>query len=142
MREHADSIEQEGVKLIVIAPSKGSFIQQFLNSFGPYPFPIYGDPRRHAYRGMGHETMPKLKMLSMVAIGFATGKIKNFLPKEAKQKSFVKKSMKTQDVYIQGGTWLFDAKGRVVWKHVDHSPDDHASIEEIYKQVKEIHSNV
>lgn len=136
MREHRDEIVNEGVQIIVIAPSKGSFITQFLDAFGPFPFSIHGDPKRYAYRGMGHETMPKLKLLSMAAIGFVTGKVKNFLPKEATQKSFVKKSMKTQDVYIQGGTWLFDENSNVLWKHVDKSPDDHASIVDIKKQVK------
>lgn len=136
MREHKDDIVNEGVQIIVIAPSKGTFINQFLDAFGPYPFPIYGDPKRQAYRGMGHETMPKLKLLSMAALGFITGKVKNFLPKEASQNRFVKKSMKTQDVFIQGGTWLFDENSHILWKHVDKSPDDHALIVDIKKRVK------
>jgi len=139
LREHKDDIVKEGVSIIVIAPSKGTFINQFLDAFGPYPFPIYGDPKRQAYRGMGHETMPKLKLLSMAAIGFITGKVKNFLPKEAVQNRFVKKSMKTQDVFIQGGTWLFNSDGIVIWKHVDKSPDDHAPISDVKVKLKKRH---
>ncbi|WP_280771175.1 AhpC/TSA family protein [Salipaludibacillus daqingensis] len=135
MREHEDEITKEEVQIIVIAPSKGSFVSQFLDAFGPYPFPFYGDPKRHAYREMGHQTAPKLKLLSMAAFAFVTGKVKNFLPKEASQNAIVKKSMKTQDVYIQGGTWFFNENGKVIWKHIDKMPDDHASINEIKNQV-------
>ncbi|WP_416150330.1 peroxiredoxin-like family protein [Salipaludibacillus sp. HK11] len=138
MREREDEIVNKGVQIIVIAPSKGSFINQFLDAFGPFPFPIYGDPKRQAYRGMGHETMPKLKLLAMASLGILTGKVKDFLPKEASEKSFVKKSMKTQDVYIQGGTWLFDENSKIVWKHVDKSPDDHATIDEIKGKLEKL----
>ena len=56
--------------------------------------------------------MPKWKLLSKAAFGFITGKVKGFVPDNEKQKEFVMKSMKTQDVYIQGGTWLFCLRER------------------------------
>jgi hypothetical protein len=43
--------------------------------------------------------------------------------------------MKTQDVYIQGATFLFDEKGKVVWKHIDQSPEDHASIDTLLDKI-------
>lgn len=120
---------------MAIAPSKGSFIQQFIDQFGPFPFPILGDPSREAYKGMGHNTMAKWKLLSKAGLGFITGQVKNFIPKDEKQKEFVMKSMKTQDVYIQGGTWLFSPQGTILWNHIDESPEDHAKVSEVLNQM-------
>lgn len=130
--------EQRNAELAVITPSNGKYISQFLEAFGPYPFPFYGDPKREAYKALGHVTMPKVKLLAMAAAGGITGKIKNFFPKEEKQRAFVTKSMKTQDVYIQGGTWIFDKNGELYWSHIDDAPDKHASIEEIKNKLEEM----
>lgn len=115
----------------MITPSNGKYISQFLDAFGPFPFPFYGDPKREAYKALGHVTMPKVKLLAMALAGGITGRIKNFLPKEENQRSFVVRSMKTQDVYIQGGTWIFDKDGNLEWSHIDQSPEQHAAVEEI-----------
>ncbi|CAM4031155.1 Alkyl hydroperoxide reductase subunit C/ Thiol specific antioxidant domain-containing protein [Mesobacillus thioparans] len=136
MRERIKEVESTGYQVIAVAPSKGTFIKQFVDQFGPFPFPILGDPSRKAYRGMGHKTMPKWKLLAKAGIGFITGQVKDFIPKNEKQKEFVMKSMKTQDVYIQGGTWLYSAEGKLLWKHVDESPEDHAKIDEVLEQMK------
>jgi peroxiredoxin len=135
LRERVEEFEKRNIELVVIAPSKGSFVSQFIESFGPFPFTIYGDPGREGYRQAGTVTMPKWKLLGKALFGFVTGKVKNFLPKENEQKKFVQKSMKTQDVYIQGATFLFDEKGKVVWKHIDQSPEDHASIDTLLDKV-------
>ncbi|PKR77303.1 hypothetical protein CEY16_11245 [Halalkalibacillus sediminis] len=137
MREQYEEISQEGFQVIAVAPSNASFISDFLESFGPYPFPIVGDPKRKAYRGMGHHTMPKFKLLSKSLLGFLSGKVKNFIPKDKQQAKVVKKAMTSQDVYIQGGTWIFDEQGNVLWKHIDTSPEKHANINEVIKQVKQ-----
>jgi peroxiredoxin len=135
LRERVEEFEKRDIQLVVIAPSKGSFVSQFLEAFGPFPFSIYGDPSREGYKQAGTVTMPKWKLLSKALFGFVTGKVKNFLPDEQGQKKFVQKSMKTQDVYIQGATFLFGEKGKVVWKHVDQSPEDHASIDTLLNKI-------
>lgn len=137
MRERISEVEAKGFQVIAIAPSKGTFIKQFLDQFGPFPFLILGDPSREAYKGMGHKTMPKWKLLAKAGFGFVTGQVKNFIPKNEKQKEFVMKSMKTQDVYIQGGTWLFSPEGKILWKHIDESPEDHAKIDDVLRQMNE-----
>ena len=80
--------------------------------------------------------MPKWKLLAKAGFGFVTGQVKDFITKDGKQKEFVMKSMKTQDVYIQGGTWLYSADGELLWKHIDESPEDHAKIAEVLVQMK------
>lgn len=137
LRESNNKINSLGVSITVVAPSSASFIEKFLEAFGPFPFDILGDPSRNAYKNLGHVTMPKWKLLSMAAIGFITGKVKNFVPKEEQKKEFVLSSMKTQDVYIQGGTWLISKNGDVLWKHIDQSPEDHPSVDEIISRIKE-----
>ncbi len=129
MRKRVNEIENEGFQIIAIAPSNATYISQFTEAFGEFPFVIAGDPKREAYRGMGHHTMPKWKLLGQAAIGFVTRKMDGFIPKEQKKKDFVLKSMKTQDVYIQGGTWVFDERGKLIWHHIDQSPEDHAKID-------------
>ncbi len=89
---------------------------------------------------MGHKTMPKWKLLSKAAFGFITGKVKGFVPDNEKQKEFVMKSMKTQDVYIQGGTWLFSPQGKILWKHIDESPEDHAKVDDVLKKMVEVNA--
>jgi peroxiredoxin len=138
LRERITEIEEKSFQVVAIAPSKGSFIQQFIDQFGPFPFPILGDPSREAYKGMGHKTMSKWKLLSKAGLGFITGQVKNFIPKDEKQKEFVMKSMKTQDVYIQGGTWLFSPQGTILWNHIDESPEDHAKISEVLNQMNKM----
>ncbi|MFE8701438.1 AhpC/TSA family protein [Cytobacillus sp. FJAT-54145] len=131
LREDYSKITAKGFQVVVVAPSRGSFIKQFLEAFGPFPFPILGDPSRAAYRGMGHQTPPKWKLLAKVGVGLVTGKLKGMIPTDEKQKEIVMKSMKTQDVYIQGGTWLFAPDGTILWKHIDTSPEDHAKIDKV-----------
>ncbi|WP_246125580.1 peroxiredoxin-like family protein [Alkalicoccus halolimnae] len=138
MRENDDVWKKHGAELAVITPSAGDYNAQFLEKFGPYPFPVYGDPRRKAYKALGHVTMPKLKLLTMAAAGGVTGKIKNFLPKEKGQRKFVADSMKIQDVYIQGGTWIFNSDSELVWNHIDSSPEDYASLEDIEQILEQI----
>ncbi|ADH98440.1 peroxiredoxin-like family protein [Salisediminibacterium selenitireducens] len=131
MREAHSDIEETGTKLVVVAPSNRSFIEQFTHLFGPFPYPIYGDPERQIYKHMQLKTMNKVKLLAMAGAAFASGKVKGFMPKKQAQKNFVMKSMKTQDVYIQGGAFLYDGEGKLLWKHIDQSPDDHAKINTI-----------
>ncbi|MCA0173604.1 AhpC/TSA family protein [Bacillus sp. RAR_GA_16] len=137
MRKRVDEIEKEGFQIIAIAPSNATYIRQFIEAFGEFPFVIAGDPKREAYRGMGHHTMPKWKLLGQAAIGFITRKMDGFIPKEQKKKDFVLKSMKTQDVYIQGGTWIYDGRGNLVWHHIDQSPEDHAKIDSVIEVLKQ-----
>lgn len=135
MREQIDEIRSRGFQVVVIAPSKATFVGQFLEQFGPFPFEIYGDPSRKLYKEKGHVTMNKGKLLSKALIGAVTGKVKNFLPKEEGKRAFVKKSMKTQDVYIQGGTWMYDETGELIWHHVDATPEDHAKLSTVVQQI-------
>ncbi|WP_369810569.1 AhpC/TSA family protein [Guptibacillus hwajinpoensis] len=136
MRKRVNEVEQEGFQIIAIAPSNSSYISQFQVAFGEFPFLIAGDPKREAYRGMGHHTMPKWKLLGQAAIGFVTRKLDGFIPKEQEKKDFVLKSMKTQDVYIQGGTWIYDERGVMIWNHIDQSPEDHAKIDTVLDVLK------
>ncbi|WP_337958029.1 AhpC/TSA family protein [Guptibacillus sedimenti] len=136
MRKRVNEIEKEGFQILAIAPSNGKYIGQFTEAFGEFPFVIAGDPKREAYRGMGHHTMPKWKLLGQAAIGFITRKMDGFIPKEQKKKDFVLKSMKTQDVYIQGGTWIYDDSGKLIWHHIDQSPEDHAKIDAVIDVLK------
>ncbi|WP_456272725.1 peroxiredoxin-like family protein [Bacillus sp. AK031] len=136
MREHHGRLTEEGTQVIVIFPSNRSLLERFLDEFGPYPFQIFGDPDRTLFRSMGHKSMAKWKLLAKAGKAFIKGGKKAFLPEDEKQQKVVKESLNTQDIYIQGGSWLFSEKGEVMWSHVDESPEDHASIEELIHQVK------
>jgi hypothetical protein len=136
LRERYDEIIATGFQLIVITPSTGSYLAKFIEAFGPYPYPIYGDPKRALYRSLGHHTMKKWKLLYKAGKAFIKGGANAFFPKDEKQKELVQQAMKTHDVYIQGGTWLFDEKGKQLWKHIDTVPEDHASINTILSEIK------
>lgn len=136
LRENYEEISKTGFQVIVIAPSKGSFLEQFIEAFGPFPFPIYGDPAKNLYRKMGHQRMPKWKLLAQAGIAFIKHGKKAFIPSDEVKKELVQRAMKTQDIYMQGGTWVYDEKGKVIWKHIDTKPEDHASINTILNVIK------
>jgi len=136
LREHSEDIKKNGFQIVVIVPHNGEFVQEFLDAFDPYPFPIYGDPERKAYKDMGHKSMSKGKLLVKSGVGVLKGKVKELLPEKSEQKSVVKKSMTSADVSIQGGTWLFDDNGEVLWNHIDESPEDHADAQEIVQETE------
>jgi hypothetical protein len=121
--------------MLTIVPTDAKQIEGFLDAYGPYPFPIFGDPQQKAYKGLGHKHMSKWKLKLMAVVAVLTGKMKLY-PDDPKQKKVVKKALKSQDVYQQGGTWLFSESGQVVWKHIDSDPRDHPSIQEIKKQIR------
>jgi hypothetical protein len=135
LREHYDQLTAGGAQVIAITPSNRSLLERFTKEFGPYPFEIYGDPERTLYRSMGHKTMAKWKLLAKAGKAYLKGGKKAFLPEDKGQREVVQESLNTQDLYIQGGSWIFDEKGNVVWSHIDESPEDHASIDELVKQL-------
>jgi hypothetical protein len=137
LREHYERLTAGGTQVIVIFPSNQSLLERFLDEFGPYPFQIFGDPKRILFRSMGHQSMAKWKLLAKAGKAFIKGGKKAFLPEDEKQREVVRESLNTQDIYIQGGSWLFDEKGEVLWSHVDESPEDHAAIDELVHHVKE-----
>lgn len=136
LREHYNQLTAGGVQLIAITPSNRSLVERFIKEFGPYPFDIYGDPERSFYKKMGHKSMAKWKLLAKAGKAFLKGGKKSFLPENEARRQVVKESLNTQDIYIQGGSWIFDETGKVVWKHIDESPEKHAKIGELLKQVK------
>lgn len=136
MRERYEELVACGCQVIVIIPSGRSLLEKFVQAFGPFPFPIYGDPARDLYNGMGHKTMKKWKLLYLAGKAFLKGGTRAFFPDGVMQKRVVREAMKTQDVYIQGGSWIFNDKGSVIWSHIDTSPEDHASIDRIIIELK------
>lgn len=135
LRERYEELTATGFQVVVITPSIKAYLDQFGQAFGPFPFTIYGDPERVLYQQLGHKTMPKWKLLLQAVKAFVTKGPKMFLPQDEKQKRLVQKAMKTHDIFIQGGTWLYDEKGRVLWNHIDTEPEDHASIDTILVQM-------
>lgn len=135
MREQYKLLTKKGVQVIVITPSNRKLLEKFIGVFGPFPFSIYGDPDRALYQKMGHNTMAKWKLLAKAGKAYLKGGKSAFIPQDEKQQEVVKEAMKTQDIYIQGGSWIFDEQGYIIWSHVDKSPEDHATIEQIVNQL-------
>ncbi|MBY0148843.1 AhpC/TSA family protein [Neobacillus niacini] len=138
LRKRYDEITATGFQIIIITPSTGSYLEQFVDAFGPYPYSLYGDPKRELYNSMGHQTMKKWKLLAKAGKGLLKGGTKAFMPEDPEQKALVQKAMKTHDIYIQGGTWLFDEKGNILWNHIDTAPEDHATIDNILAEINKL----
>jgi hypothetical protein len=138
LRKRYDEITATGFQIIIITPSTGSYLEQFVDAFGPYPYSLYGDPKRELYNSMGHQTMKKWKLLAKAGKGLLKGGTKAFMPEDPAQKMLVQKAMKTHDIYIQGGTWLFDEKGNILWNHIDTAPEDHATIDNILAEINKL----
>jgi hypothetical protein len=136
LRKRYEELTSTGFQIVIITPSTGSYLEEFVEAFGPYPFSVYGDPKRELYNSMGHQTMQKWKLLVKAGKGLIKGGTKAFIPADPVQKGLVQQAMKTHDIYIQGGTWLFDEKGNILWNHIDTMPEDHASIDTIILEMK------
>lgn len=67
---------------------------------------------------------------------YIQGGAKVFMPDDEEQQKLVKKALKSHDIYIQGGSWLFDEMGEVISSHIDTIPEDHATIDQILIQMK------
>ncbi|WP_281242824.1 peroxiredoxin-like family protein [Salisediminibacterium halotolerans] len=131
LHEQMDKFHERDVRVFAVAPAKPEMISSFLQAFTGLPFPLYGDPDKEAFYGLGHVTMPKGKLLAKAAWAGVTGQVKNIMPKDQKQRDVVMTSMKQSDVYIQGGTWLFNEDGELLFEHRDASPEDHLSAERL-----------
>lgn len=139
MRESAEEITRHGVKIVTVAPAPGDQLAPFIEEYGPYPFPLYGDPTNALYLALGSRQMSKWDMVKLVTRGIVTGgvKISEIVPKDPKQREISMKAAKTQDVALQGGTCLLSATGDMLWQHRDQTPDDHATISMILEQIKQ-----
>ncbi|MDQ0159691.1 AhpC/TSA family protein [Alkalibacillus salilacus] len=137
MRERYDELSQYGYQVVVIAPHKGTFVQEFLNQFGDYPFPFYGDLEKQAYREVGAKSMSKSKLLMKSLKGLVNGKISNVIPNNKGQKDVVMKSMKSEDVSIQGATLVFNEQGETIHMHLDSSPEDHISVNQLFEIIEQ-----
>lgn len=137
MRESAEEIKAHGVELLAICPADGQGIQQFLDVYGPYPFRLLGDPELTAYKALGHVHLSPFVSYSKAALVVITGQVKELIPKDRAKRNVMRQAYKHQDIHIQGGTWLFDANGNVLWKHIDKDATHHATIEQILEQIKQ-----
>ncbi len=138
MRESFEKFERLDVKVVVVAPTNRDQIQEFLNVQGPFPFEIYGDPELDLYEEMGNHNMTTVKSMLSVGADLLKGEVKisDIVPKDKKERKHFLSAVKNQDVNIQGSSWLFDRNGDVLWKHMDDTPEDHAKVDEVLKQLR------
>ena len=136
MREYAEEIQSHDVELLAVCPADSAGIRQFLDAYGPYPFELMGDPELTTYRSLRHVRLsPLVSYLKAIQL-LLTGQAKDLIPKDPAQLDLVRQAIKHQDVHIQGGAWLFDVTGRVLWKHIDKDAANHATIEQILEQIR------
>lgn len=99
LRERYEELTSTGYQIVIITPSTGSYLEQFVEAFGPFPYPVYGDPDRKLYHSLGHQTMQKWKLLAKAGKAYLKGGTKAFIPEDPEQKRLVQKAMKTHDIY-------------------------------------------
>ena len=128
MREHAESIEEKGVSLIAVVPANSEQLKDFIDVFGPYPFPVLGDPEQQAYKDLRLKKVSAAKSGKIIFEYLKEGRMREIFPKDRKQAKVVRKAMLSQDVYQLGGTWLIGTTGEIEWHHIDEEPADHATI--------------
>ncbi|SDJ80188.1 peroxiredoxin-like family protein [Sediminibacillus albus] len=138
MREHTTVIESSNVSIAAVLPTDSAQIKPILDVYGPYPFPILGDPERIAYKQLKLKQMSKGKSLRAISSYFFSGRIRTIFPKDTEQRKVIQKAMRSQNVFQLGGTWLIDKTGEILWFHIDAEPADHAKIQTILKVLETI----
>lgn len=138
MRESYEEFDRLSVKVVVVSPADRQQIQEFLDVHGVFPFEIYGDPELNVYHEMGNHHTSTVKTMLSVGADLIKGEVKisDILPKEKDERKHFLSAVKNQDVNVQGSSWVFDRNGEVLWRHIDDSPEDHARVDEILKQLQ------
>ena len=87
---------------------------------------------------MGNHHMTTVKSMLSVGADLLKGEVKisDIVPKDKTERKHFLSAVKNQDVNIQGSSWLFDRNGDVLWKHMDDTPEDHAKVDEVLKQLR------
>ncbi|WP_158735648.1 peroxiredoxin-like family protein [Alteribacillus sp. YIM 98480] len=138
MREHADTIQQNGVSIAAVIPADTKQLKEFISVYGPYPFQILGDPTLQSYKDLSLKRLSIKRALTMITQYLMSDKIREIFPKDKHQKRIVKKAMFHQDVHQLGATWLIETTGEILWQHIDTDPPDHADMNEILSVIERI----
>lgn len=137
MREHAKDIQNKGAAIVAVIPADAAHIKGFLHVYGPYPFPIVGDPKLLVYKDMKLKRMSMVKSAKLIYRYLFSGRVGEIFPRDKEQMKIVKQAMTNQDVYQLGGAWLMDTTGEILWEHIDSEPSDHATIPTILAALAE-----
>jgi peroxiredoxin len=140
LRDSYNKISKKGLAIVVIVPATLDQIDDFIETYGPFPFLIYGDPEHRIYKKLGHVYLTKIKFWTKLITNLLSYAIKgnliDKLPKTPQQKIIFTRAIDTKNIYVQGSTWLFSNDKEIIWSHIENSPDDYATMDEIFYRIE------
>lgn len=126
MHRARPALEALGARVAVIGNGLPSFIEGFREKSG-YDGELYTDPKRAAYKALqlrrGVRSTFKLKTVLRAASAFLDG---------------YRQTATRGDPYQQGGVFVIDSDGQIVYRHVSEHAGDHAPIREIERALRRI----
>jgi peroxiredoxin len=124
-----DNIRSAGGSVLAVTPSRPEVLAAHSRT-KCWPFPIVGDPERHAYQAFGLDRTPLWRFLHPKAIFHYLGlMLRGWLPRMPK---------KGEDVFQLGGDFLIDRRLHLRYAYRSADPADRPSVRALIDAVRRV----
>lgn len=114
MKEFKSEFDRRGVSVVVVSFAEPTKLVHYQN-LHQWPFPIFADPERKAYRAFD------LRRLSLFRV-FSPATVKRYL--QLLFKGMKQEPYGGEDIYQSGGDFLLDRQGNILFAHCSQDPAD------------------
>ena len=118
------------IPLVIIGCGQPTLIERYAKDTN-CPFPIYADPTRKLYDGLG--------MIRTLSLGekkpdyIQSSFLGNILKSAVSQFSAGTAMFQGGDIHQVGGEYLINREGKILWSHLMSNTRDHAEIDELQR---------
>jgi peroxiredoxin len=125
VRESQDEFDRRGVAVAVVSFAEPAKLIRYQDQHR-WPFPLFADPKRDAYRAFTLERLSWLRVFSP-----ATLRLYFKLTREGRARANYGK----EDIYQGGGDFLLDRAGNILFAHRGSDPADRPPVEKLLEVI-------
>lgn len=114
MNEFKSEFDRRGVSVVVVSFAEPTKLVHY-QELHRWPFPIFADPERKAYRAFDLQRLSLFRVFSPVTLK----RYLQLLFKGMKQEPYG-----GEDIYQSGGDFLLDREGNILFAHRSQDPAD------------------
>ena len=123
-----EDFERRGVSVVVVSFAEPAKLVRYQEQHR-WPFVIFADPKRQAYKGFALRRLTLLRVFSL-----ATLKLYFRLLRQGMSR----KDYGREDIYQAGGDFLLDRAGNILFAHRSQNPADRPSVETLLREIDRI----
>ena len=132
MKEFKSEFDRRGVSVVVVSFAEPTKLVHY-QELHQWPFPIFADPERKAYRALD------LKRLSLFRV-FSPATLKRYL--QLLFKGMKQESYGGEDIYQSGGDFLLDREGNLLFAHRSQDPADRPAPATLLEEIDRLRSRL